>query len=160
MKIALQLKNAYALINLLHAQKCSLELFDTSLQGNYFFEPLAGEPHVARTQQAFIFSVLEVDDDYHVAAVWLPECEVLASDFAVIHIQDRKRITRAESLSPDAIFHPVNTDDPEEAYAVLSVGYSIHNGKPSARWFTEAASCDVHHRRLREGDNKQFALID
>ena len=34
------------------------------------------------------------------------------------------------------------------------------NGKPSARWFTEAASCDVHHRRLREDDNKQFALID
>lgn len=84
----------------------------------------------------------------------------LASDFALIHIEDRKRITRAESLSPDTILHPVNVDDPEEAYAVLSVGYNIHSGKPSARRFTEAASCDVHHRRLREGDNKQFALID
>ncbi len=59
MKIALQLKNAYALTNLLHAQKCSLELFDTSLQGDYFFEPLAGEPHVARTYYRNILQQLE-----------------------------------------------------------------------------------------------------
>lgn len=158
MKIELNLRNPYALINLLHAQKCHLELFDTSLIGKYHFEPLAGEPHVERSQAAVIFSVLEVSDDYHVAAVWLPECEVLASDFAVIHIEDRKRITKAESLSPDVTLHTINVDDPEEAYAILSIGYDMRSNKPSARWFTEAASCDVNHRTIRQGDNKQFAV--
>lgn len=145
--INLSLHDCHALVELFHAAECSVEVCDTNISIFRAYKDLPRAEQKYRTQKALIFSVLEIHPDYHVAAVWMPECEVFASDFAIIHVEEGK-ITKAQITDGDTPLYPINIDDPDSADAILSVGYSLFSNdpRPVAKWFTAAPRSEVSHR--------------
>ena len=147
MSINLKLRDSTVLADMFNSRQTGIKVRDLSVETFTPSHTHETDDTRNRTQSALIFSVLEVNPTYHVAAVWLPDCETFNSDFAIIHVENGV-VTKAAIADPDQHFQAINVDDPDCAYATLSVGYCLfrNDERPVARWFTEADSCDVHHR--------------
>lgn len=174
MKIELHLRDFHALENLFHAKKCGIKIRDTGIDAYHpFIHPHGDGPMTKIDQLAIIYSVLEVTPHYHVCAVWLPECEVYDSDFAIIHVEygrhgkpvkqgEHGRIIKAEIAPSDEHLHRIIIDDPDCPYAILSLGYDLFSKtqRPVATWFVTADASAVHHRNARaiEGMKGEYSL--
>ena len=174
MKIELHLRDFSALENLFHSEKCGIKIRDTGIDAYHPFVHQHGDgPMTKRDQLAIIYSVLEVTPEYHVCAVWLPECEVFGSDFAIIHVEYGRhgkpvkqgahgKIIKAEIAPSDAPLHRIIVDDPDCPHAILSLGYDLFSQEPRpvATWYTVASGDNVHHRNARaiKGMKGEYSL--
>jgi len=173
MNIELHLRDFSALENLFHSQKCGIKVRDTGIDAYHpFVHPHGDGPMVKRDQVALIYSVLEVTPEYHVCAVWLPNCEVFDSEFAIIHVEQGRhgkpvkygvhgKIIHAEIAPSDVQLHRIHIDDPDCPHAILSLGYNLFtkDQRPVATWFV-ADNSMVHHRNAHaiEGMKNEYSL--
>lgn len=166
MSISLNIRDCRELVNLFHCKKCSIDISDTSIRVFDVFQDLPGEYQKRPVQKALIYSAMQVTPTYHVAAVWLPECEMYNSDFAIIHVNDGV-ITKAAMTDSDERYHQIILDGIDNffgIYAVVSVGYDLYyqDEVPVASWFRLVADspAKVHHRQARKvrGMKSEYSL--